>query len=219
MVVQLPLWCHVKTGAVMGSLILQFSVTLPTSQAPPIAVVPSLGGLVSLVGLDTLMEGNSAPVLDCEPPPPPSDPQTQRRRQQLKTMGNFISHQYLQTLILTMRSADTTIFSQRAELYGKALTYNPQPELLESSKDRSPKPFRPSSSRSTGELAGIPFNVHTATLALEQGPSREGTPGGFFQNITCGAPSDHARGFGPLFQGGPVGGLRRLEAMRLGFHQ
>ena len=215
---QLPL-SHVKTGAIMGSLILQFSVTLPTSQAPSITIVPSLGGLVSLVGLDTLMEGNSAPVIECEAQPPPSDPQAQRRQQQLKTMGNFISHQYLQNHISTVRSADTTLFSQRAELYGKALTYNPQPELVEPSKDRSPKPFRPSSSRSTVELAGIPFNVHTATLALEQGPSREGTPGGFFQNITCGAPSDHARGFGPLFQGGPTGGLRRLEAMRLEFHQ
>jgi hypothetical protein len=215
---QLPLY-HVKTGAVMGSLILQFSVTLPVAQAPPMSAVSSLGGLVSLVGLDTLMEGHAAPVLDCEAQPPPSDPQAQRRQQQLKTMGNFVSHQYLQTHISTVRSPDSTMFSQRVELYGKALSFNPQPELVEPCKDRSPKPFRPSSSRSTVELAGIPFNVHTATLALEQGPSREETPGGFFQNVSCGAPADHARGFGPLFQGGPNGGLRRLEAMRLEFHQ
>jgi hypothetical protein len=164
------------------------------------------------------MEGSSLPAVDYEVQPPSADPQVQRRQQQLKTMGNFLSHQYLHSHISTVRSPDSIMFTQRAELYHQGLT-SPQTDLLPPSKDRSPKPFRPSSSRSTVELAGIPFNVHTATLALEQGPTMEGTQGGFFQNITCGAPADHARGFAPLFPGGPSGGLRRLEAMRLEFHQ
>jgi hypothetical protein len=212
---------HTKTGALMGNLLLQLSVTLPTTKSTPTSTSTSLGGLVTVMGLDPISD-YSLPVLDSEPQAPPTDPQAQRRHQQLKTMGNFISHQYLQTHITNVRSADATLFSQRAESYSKALAFNPQPELVEPSKDQSPKPFRPSSSRSTVELAGIPFNVHAATLAIEKGPSSlaaDGLMGAYFQNITCGAPADHARGFSPLFPGGPTGGLRRLEAMRLDHYQ
>ena len=213
---QVPL---TRKGVVMGSLVLQLSVTLPTEQAaPPRSVTPCTGGLVSLMGLDTLMEG-TLPLFDTNGATPPADPQVQRRHQQLKTMGSFMSHQYVQNHITSTRSQDLTILTERAHNYSQALQFNPQTELLPPHKDRSPKPFRPSSSRNTVELAGIPFNVHTVTLALEQGPTTDGTPGGFFQNISCGAPADHARGFAPIFPGGPSGGLRRLEAMRLEYQQ
>jgi hypothetical protein len=83
-------------------------------------------------------------------------------------------------------------------------------------------------------LSGIGFNVHTASLSLDvvEPPEGSTSPGVVFHNITCGAPADHARGFGNVFASkekagtqattvglksptGPVmGGLRRLEAGR-----
>jgi hypothetical protein len=129
-------------------------------------------------------------------------------------MGNFVSYQYLQNHISATRSQDAALLMDRVEKYQTALSYNPQSEILPSHKDRNPKPFRPSSSRTTAGLAGIPFNVHAVTMAVEQGPNPSSTVGGCFANTTCGAPADHARGFGPLFQGGPSGGLRRLESRR-----
>jgi len=73
-------------------------------------------------------------------------------------------------------------------------------------------------------LSAVPFNCHVVQLNLEvvdafrPVPEGQEHPGACFQNITHGAPSDHARGFGNVLAGvsnfTAAGGLRRLEARR-----
>jgi len=205
---------HTVTGAPMGKLALQLKVTLPQQPQPVLQVVSSSGGLTSMMGL-TIDDLGTLPYLDRDAPiESPLDPQAQRRQQQLKTMGHFVTHEFLKDHVAKVRFRDLTILTDRAESYQKALSHTSREESLPSHKDREPKSFRPSASRITETLAGIPFNVHTVTLSVEQGPNPSKN-GGFFFNTTCGAPADHARDFGPLFQNGPSGGLRRLEAKRL----
>lgn len=218
---------HSITKESMGHVVLRLQVTLPETQQPQANPAPLQGGLVSLVGLDTLTEDlGTGPVLDYAPRAASQDPATVLRLQQLKTMGNFISHAYLQQHIQGQRSGDIHQIEDRYGKYRTALSYNPN-EPLPSHEDKSPKPFRPSSSRTEVLLAGLPFNVHTHTLSVEPIAQRHQTPGEVFGNITCGAPADHARGFGNIVSSqngthganvsavGPIsGGLRRLEAKR-----
>lgn len=218
-VMQIPVH-NTSTGVQMGSLVVQLQVTLNATPTTQPQITSSQGGLVSLVGLDTLLESTAtAPALDYEVTPDPAnmEPTQQRRQQQLKTMGYFVTSPYVQQHVTNTRAKDAATLSERAEKYQLALSFNPQQELMPSHLDRSPKPFRPSSSRTTELLSGIPFNVHNASFALETIPSNPTTPspgGSLFSNITCGAPADHAREFGALYPNGPSGGLRRLEAKR-----
>lgn len=206
---------------------------------------------MSCVGLDTLLEDSGAlPILDydkedsttiCSSSTMMADPAVIRRRQQqLKTMGPFITHPYLQHHVRGLRSVHVKQFEQRAKQYAQVLSFGccPQQEQIPSHQDKTPKPFRPSSSRLEELLSGIPFNVHVHSLSMESTtctaapaatPNNEETAeGALFHNVTCGAPSDHARGFGNIISStngtdganvspvGPVsGGLRRLEAKRL----
>ena len=95
-------------------------------------------------------------------------------------------------------------------------------------KRRSPRPFRPSSSRGDPLLAGIGFNVHVQSLSVnvlqEAGSPQSAGQGGVTQSVTHGAPADHARGFGgpadedaddSAKSAAPRGGLRRLEGKRV----
>jgi hypothetical protein len=144
----------------------------------------------------------------------------------------------------TIRTPDRQVWEGRATVYRAALQ-TPSTERVPPHQDRTPRAFRPSSSRVCDVLAGIGFNVHAATLSLnvldpeevQQEPQQpEPQQGAIFHNITCGAPSDHARGFGNIFPksnpkesnhsnngqlgaappsvGHVTGGLRRLEAKR-----
>jgi hypothetical protein len=218
--VQVPVY-NTMTGAQMGSLVL--SLVCKLADAGPQAIPPlstSNGGLVSLMGLDSLMETMGiSPNVDSEVTPiaPGTNPANERRHQQLSTMGHFMTPQYLVSHITTTRTADMSILMDRVEKYQLALSFNPQADLVEPHQIKTPMPFRPSSSRSTLLLSGIPFNVHNVTLAMESMPGAE--QGGVFENVTCGAPSDHARGYGAVYPGGPTGGLRRLEAGRLELQQ
>ena len=214
-ILQVPVF-HTMTGAQIGSLVLSLDCKLegfPSEEHPQVAT--SQGGLVSLMGLDSLLETmGMCPNVDYEVTPlsPGANPAMERRHMQLGTMGHFMTQQYLQTHVTTMRATDMDTFMDRAEKYQLAASFNPRQEKVESHEDKSPKPFRASSSRSNPLLAALPFNVHNVTLAVESMPGSH--QGGVFENITCGAPSDHARGFGPVYPGGPSGGLRRLEAGR-----
>jgi hypothetical protein len=224
-----------STGRRMGSLVMNINMQLV--QQPPSGPEPvgAVGGLVLLTGLTQLTDG-VLPALDFEEAPPSKDPALVQRRSQLVTMGNFITHAYMEQHMKMIREADVAFLREKAEAYSAVLA-RPQPEDVPSYKDKTPRPFRPSSSRTTKLLSGIPFNVHTASLSLdvlEPGMTKEPV-GAVFTNITCGAPSDHTRGFGNVFgppkettNGGataasvalnsPVGaitgGLRRLEARR-----
>ena len=219
---QIPLW---KQGQSMGKLLVQIHVTLPANPGTP-RVLPATDGLISLVGLETWQDG-VAPKLDADANTPPVEPTL--RHQQLDTMGLFCTVQYMDQHIALRQSA-VDQFYDRAQAYKQALrspSETPQPHTT-----RVPKGFRPSSSRSEALLSGLPFNCHNVTLALtvqddntmsHQTTSSHGnrTPqGALFHNITCGAPSDHARGFGNVLSSIPgsrtnvSGGLRRLEKKR-----
>ena len=173
----------------------------------------------------------------------------QQRRLQLATMGQFVTSKYLQQHLETIRMPDVQLLQERGTSYENAIATVIAPatgrsnSIIEPHKTKTPRPFRPSSSRIEVGLSGIPFNVHTASWSLQvldpsqtNGISSNGQQqslGDAFYNITCGAPADHARGFGNIFASGkdgdystsgganlasPVGpfsgGLRRLETKR-----
>jgi len=222
--IQIPVYSN---STQVATIVMQVQVAMPATVTETSSIVPSTGGLVSLVGLDTLLEDNgSLPMLDYDKRVvPTTDPALQRRQQQLYTMGPFVSHQYLQHHVSALRTPDTKLIQERSKQYQRALSYSSD-QVLPSYQDKTPKPFRPSSSRLEKLLSGIPFNVHVHSLSVESSGSRE--EGALFHNVTCGAPADHARGFGNIISStngtdganvspvGPVsGGLRRLEAKRL----
>jgi len=226
----------------VGYLLLQLQVNLPdgagTSAADAVAAtknymttLPATDGLVSLVGMDSLSDGVK-PYLDSLPEnlqqPPTAQPNSNiLRQQQLDTMGYFFTTQYMDQH-LALRKSACEAFRDRARSYKYALSQpetNALPHTL-----KTPKNFRPSSSRMTALLSGIPFNCHVCSLNINvmdavrpRQPPREGAtlpeyPGAAFHNVTCGAPADHARGFGNILTNvsakKAIGGLRRLEIQR-----
>lgn len=203
----------VKNGVAMGSLLVYLQVTLPTEK-PKFASIPSNDGLVSLVGLENFSNGVN-PLMDADASAVPKIDSL--RHQQLATMGYFFTVQYMEQH-LSLRQSATESFQDKARAYKQALI---QPENVHPHEVRSPKAFRPSSSRSTSLLSALPFNVHVSTMnitvvdSLSTGSSK---PGASFHNITHGAPSDHGQGFGNILSGisntNASGGLRRLEKKR-----
>ncbi|KAL3921233.1 MAG: hypothetical protein SGILL_002853, partial [Bacillariaceae sp.] len=213
--IQVPLHKHKDT---MGHLLLQITVALPPSAKnirAPTMIAPT-DGLVSLVGLESLSDGLN-PSLDTLP----SMESSSLRHQQLNTMGLFFTTTYMEQQIALRQSA-LDAFQERSSKYKQALM---QPEKTAAHTLKTPKNYRPSSSRSAALLSGIPFNAHVASLNVnvvdsmhpKQSSSAE-YPGASFHNITCGAPADHARGFGNVLANvsnmNVSGGLRRLEAQR-----
>lgn len=211
--------------------LLRMTVTMERKQGPavPFQASPSRGGLVSLMGL--------APCQSVQPPidydflGPSPDPNEQVRNSQVATMGLFVTHAYLQNHIKFIREMDYQLLVERSAQYKAALNQRGSSDKQPPNEDRSPRAFRPSSSRPEVVLSGIPFNVHTASLSLNvMDPDERSEPiGSSFYNTTCGAPSDHARGFGNIFAtkesdstvsgtkspvGSVSGGLRRLELKR-----
>lgn len=242
-------------GQTMGTIFLNFAVQMmgqPPPRNPDNTVADTsneanglaAGGLVTMTGLSMLIMDRIDPALDFDDTilvsSSSANPEQQRRRNQLATMGHFITHSYLQEHINVVRMQDCALLEDRALQYKQALEVaNAAPiEATPAYKDRSPRPFRPSSSRTTMLLSGIGFNVHTGSMTLSvvepapTGGSLQKTTDSMFHNITSGAPADHARGFGNVFAAkeksanpatttglkspiGPVwGGLRRLEAGR-----
>ena len=229
---QYPVWT--ATGDHVGHMTLVVSVGMEQQPQPQNPPLPAAGGLVSLVGLHQQSD-MVLPALDFDPIASyAGDPDRERRRQQLATMGYFCTPGYMEQHLTSVRAPDVLNWQERSLRYRAALqtamdqTSTEQPAAHE---DKTPKPFRPSSSRNELLLAGIPFNVHTASLSLDPLMDSSATSkGAVFYNMTCGAPADHARGFASVFPKkeqaaasgglnspvGPVsGGLRRLEAKRL----
>jgi len=241
----------------VGYLLVQLQVTLPEGHTPTaandanfanyMATLPATDGLVSLVGMDGLSDGVK-PYLDSLPTDGNTSGLSQPqgggdggsnnlsatnllRHQQLDTMGFFFTTQYMEQH-LALRQSACDAFRDRARSYKYSLVQpekNALPHTL-----RTPKNFRPSSSRTTTLLSGIPFNCHVASLNINvmdairpRQPAGGGAapeyPGASFHNVTCGAPADHARGFGNILQNVSnrvaSGGLRRLEAKRKEYSQ
>lgn len=214
---RLPLY---RGTQLMGHLLVQLQVIMPAHRET-CDQFPGSDGLVSLVGLESLAYGVN-PTIDNDAPLAKDD---SLRKQQLDTMGFFFTSQYMDQH-LALRQSAMEGFQERARAYKQALF---QPEKAEPHQIRSPKSFRPSSSRVETTLSGLPFNCHVVQMNINvvdslrtTGPCHD-LPGACFQNITHGAPSDHARGFGNVLAGvsnaNAAGGLRRLEAKRSEFAQ
>jgi hypothetical protein len=221
-----------STGQIVGSVIVSLTIQVQQGPAVPSNIPPAQEGLVSLTGL--------LPLTDCVLPEldfdssqsHAADPSLQRRHQQMATMGYFVTHTYMEQHVTSIRAPDATLLEERATRYRAALATSTTEGKLPAHLDRSPKPFRPSASRTEVLLSGIGFNVHIASLEVKVlDPDMSSVPtGALFHNITCGAPADHARGFGDVFAtkkdptvakvgfnspvGSAAGGLRRLEAKR-----
>jgi hypothetical protein len=214
--IQVPLRKHRDN---MGHLLLQIQLTLPENQQPPpnVQPLPATYGLASFVGLESLADG----VKPFQDGLQVESGMSSLRHQQLSIMGYFVTAQYMDQHVALRQSA-LEAFQERARNYKHALL---QPENVQAHSLRTPKNFRPSSSRPTALLSGIPFNCHIASLnvnvvdATRPLQSSAEYPGASFHNITCGAPADHARGFGNILANvsnlNVSGGLRRLEAQRL----
>jgi hypothetical protein len=148
-------------------------------------------------------------------------PVSSLRQEQLATMGYTCTTQYMEQH-LALRQSGLESFEERARAYKQALV-RPEPNV-EPYNVKSPKAFRPSSSRMESLLSGIPFNAHNVVMNVNVVEARTTNtrtsepPGAYFHNITCGAPADHARGFGNILSNisktDVSGGLRRLEAKR-----
>ncbi|GAX20873.1 inositol polyphosphate-4-phosphatase [Fistulifera solaris] len=236
-------------GQPMGTFQATITLQMQGMDKTPFPVTPATGGLVALMGLPRLLEF-TIPSLDYNDEvleaSMPFNPDRERRKQQIATMGTFVTKAYMESHMENARAPDVNMWAERAQKYKEALTRQQEPERLPPHEDKSPRPFRPSSSRSEVSLAGIPFNVHTSSMSLSvfeadkivsQSPGTDPSVSGAFFNTSCGAPSDHARGFGNIFPNvkenskeaaaaraagvlgpspvGPVsGGLRRLETKR-----
>lgn len=235
-----------ETGSAAGTVVVALQVHVGTAGGvgPKAAspVHPARGGLVSLVGLDSLVEGTGcSPCLDFDSDFPAaargaddSTPEGQAALagwRRMAMMGDFVNHAYLQHHVQQYRSVDSNNLVEKHRAYkgalDSALTNSAASFQEPSCKRKDPRPFRPSSSRVDAPLAGIPFNVHIQTFSLVAlggtGCAEKvvnGRPVALYHNVTHGAPSDHARGFsGPVNPlaavPGARGGLRRLEAARL----
>eukprot|EP00986_Skeletonema_menzelii_P019716 scaffold29009_cov137-Skeletonema_menzelii.AAC.2 len=200
---------------------------------------PASLGLVSVAGLDTLMEGLAlAPNLDFDPPSsnsqqPPSATAAEMRRRQVATMGTFLTPRYLQNQADVVRSNATSALCDRYDKYYNSVLSGISPDVaieddshVELFERRTPRPFRPSNSRGDELLAGIGFNVHCQGLSIDVLQNGAIQPAAVHYSVTHGAPADHAAGFG--VQGvdestdsgaesssGARGGLRRLEMKRV----
>lgn len=209
-----------RSGHAVGNLLVQVNVTMPV-QRETLDVTHAADGLISLVGLESLSYGVN-PLMDNDTP---LGEDLSLRKSQLDTLGLFFTTQYMEQH-LALRQSALEGFQERARLYRQALA---QPAKSEPHSTRTPKAFRPSSSRMETSLSALPFNCHVVQMnvevvdALRTLPQGLEYPGACFQNITHGAPSDHARGFGNVLAGvsnvSAAGGLRRLEARRFELSQ
>ena len=181
------------SGQPMGTISLSVALKMKQGPSMPKGFTSAKGGLLSLVGLTPLCDWTQ-PALDVVVPDylTTSPDLLTRQQQQLATMGMFLTHGYIAQHVKDIRAFDAKELEDRAKHYNGALVT--EAPAVPPNEDRSPKPFRPSSSRGERLLAGIPFNVHTASLSLtvyNQGSSAaQVTHGGVFANVTCGAPAD-----------------------------
>jgi len=236
------------TGQRIGSFLLLIRVKTPQVQIPlgnqsrigePLP--PASSGLLSVVGMDAITdELGVCPYFDYDPPCTQNSVQDTSaagiRRRQVATMGSFLTPQFLRYQADVVRNDAALELANRHDEYNKSIVsglssetdFDDEPNV-ELFKRRNPKPFRPSNSRGDALLAGIGFNVHVQSLALNiLQPDQSAIPAAICHSVTHGAPADHARGFGIQGNDGSRtfesvaeanaarGGLRRLEAKRAG---
>ena len=241
-----------KTGSSVGLLVLKIAANtlegmteqatsdISTNTVEHRSSQPCLveNGLISFVGLDTLMEDEKACYphsdLDAEAagkifaqlPSTASNAARVggRRKRQIATMGEFLTWVYMNNHAKGDRTFESDFMNEKFEAYKTAL-FTPASEEEDNmapDKKKDPRPFRPSSSRMSPLLSSIGFNVHVQNFSVttmkinETSGKCDASSSALFKNVTCGAPADHFKGFGKKGQSEPSisGGLRRLEAMR-----
>ncbi len=234
------------TGQRIGSFLLlirvrTLQVQIPLGNKSRIGepLPPASSALLSVVGMDAITdEMGLSPYFDYDPPSAQNSVQDTSaagiRRRQVATMGSFLTPQFLRYQADVVRNDAALELADRHEKYNKSIASALSSEIdfddeanVELFKRRNPKPFRPSNSRGDALLAGIGFNVHVQSLALNVlQPDQSAIPAAICQSVTHGAPADHARGFGIQGNDGSRtfesvaeanaarGGLRRLEAKR-----
>lgn len=187
------------------------------------------GGLIGMVGLSTLMDDEKAcyPYLDVNRErskqlfQPTANPESDRRTRQLATMGEFISSEFLKRHSEDRRRDFQSLLDKEVHYLEAVTSPADENDDLPPDKRRDPRPFRPSSCRLEPLLSSIGFNIHLQTFTLTS-IAIDNTNNTIvsrsvnnFQSTTCGAPSDHYRGFsGKGEDKGFSGGLRRLESSR-----
>ena len=191
------------------------------------------GGLISLVGMETLMEDDKSchPHFDLNKVSGEKvlnsnqNGSDDRRQRQLSTMGEFLTYDYVSHHTEVHRASESMAFLEKSVKYLSTLNspLGLGEGTLSPDKQKEPRPFRPSSSRLNPLLSAIGFNIHiqsfsASTIAMDVSTANfVNTPTALFQNVTCGAPADHSRGFGKKPGDGAKGfsgGLRRLEVSR-----
>jgi len=248
-VIQAPV-LDISTAEVVGLLVMQVSantvegmVDSSVGSSPPVTDDNQSikGGVVSLVGMDTLLEDDKTcyPMLDLQADIAKnmfSDNQRDkskeermmdRRKRQIATMGEFVTYDFLDSHTAYDRTRDCQELKDMHTKYEKSLLSPTSEEdpSLPPDKRKEPKPFRPSSTRMDADLSCIGFNIHVQAFSVSSVASQGGKfankPLVCYQNVTCGAPADHFRGFGSKNKEEKTysGGLRRLEASRLAIAQ
>ena len=225
-----------NTGKRIGTFVLLMRVVSGNTSAQNEATVntpaSTSSGLVSVVGLDTLLEESGlAPLLDSDAPSADDGAQPTAasvKRRQVATMGSFVSPRFLINQANVVRKNDASEMSDRYGKYHKSLLSagtSDDDSGVPLYQRRTPRPFRPSNSRGDALLSGIGFNVHVQSFSLNV--LQDGnTPmqAALTQSVTHGAPADHVKGFGGQSSdqdgkiddpSAPRGGLRRLESKRL----
>jgi len=140
-------------------------------------------------------------------------------------MGEFLTYDYMSRHAEVNRTEENKGFLEKSVKYLSTLTtpLGQGEEMLAPDVQKDPRPFRASSSRTDPLLSAIGFNIHIQSYSVSTITSdtvsgaTTSVPTALFQNVTCGAPADHFRGFSPKGsdEKGFSGGLRRLEASRL----
>ena len=213
-------------NAQAGVLAVDFVLKAPSYSASMSKQISSPNlGLVSTMGIYPSLDGGT--MLDkCTEnfiKYGSDDPILVRRHQQLETMGDFLSIDWLQAHA-NERAEHVKTVQDRFFQYINAISnpqYNIDPItktsefLLPNEKKEKPAPFRPSSAKKVEIMTGIPINVHVQSIVMQEIPHSLAQPNNHvslpkssvYANVTCGACADHPAGY-------KKGGLRRLETKR-----
>lgn len=231
---KIPVLCpaiDTNNGRRVGTFLLLVRVRTETNSQTQIrdSVPDAKGGLISVVGLDTLAEEMGLfPSVDCSINSDATNATASGIRQrQVATMGSFITPGFLKQQA-EQRTGDAAMLSERYDKYFHSVLSGVSPDVTTEDesdvplfKRRTPRPFRPSNSRPDQLLAGLGFNVHVQAVSLSiLQDGNAAIPAAVYHSVTHGAPADHARGFGGVKgtdsgENGARGGLRRLETKRL----
>ena len=136
-------------------------------------------------------------------------------------IGDLLSPKWLEEHA-SLRAEDASIMNNYHSLFKSPL--KAEQLALPPHRTRHPSNFKPSSAKAEPCLSPLSINTHVQSLVIETlagGAQNKAQQISAFSYVTCGAPCDHARGFGKIFGTNPslTGGLKKLEAGRKKLHE